>query len=53
MGQAVQCAELEACGILYRPHMVLNPTTKLYVLYWNYVNKKGACNPFPPVLPPF
>jgi hypothetical protein len=42
IGRAVQCADLPDCGILYRPHMVYNPNTKLYVLYWNYVNKQGV-----------
>ena len=41
VGQAVQCAEQPDCGILYRPHLVYNPNTKLYVLFWNYVNKEG------------
>ena len=42
VGQAVQCSELPDCGILYRPHMVYNPNTKLFVLFWNYVSKEGA-----------
>jgi hypothetical protein len=41
LGQAVQCTEAPNCGILYRPHLVWNPNTKLYVLFWNYVNKQG------------
>ena len=31
-GQAVQCTEAPHCSILYRPHLVWNPNTKLYVL---------------------
>ena len=23
-------------GVVYRPHLVYNPNTKLYVLIWNY-----------------
>jgi len=42
VGQAVQCALTPDCGILYRPHLVFNPSTKLYSLFWNYVNKQGA-----------
>ena len=32
VGQAVQCAQLKDCGVLYRPHLTWNPNTKLYVL---------------------
>ena len=39
VGTAVQCTELEDCGILYRPHLVFNPLTKKYVLFVNYVGK--------------
>ena len=42
VGQAVQCADLPDCGILYRPHLVYNPATRLYVLYWNYVRCVAA-----------
>lgn len=40
-GDALRCAELPDCGILYRPHMVWNPTTKLFVLFYNYVSASG------------
>lgn len=40
-GDALRCAELPDCGILYRPHMVWNPTTKLFVLFYNYVSQSG------------
>ena len=30
VGQAVQCTLAPNCGILYRPHLVWNPNTKLY-----------------------
>jgi hyaluronoglucosaminidase len=40
IGTAVQCKQLEGCGILYRPHLVFNPNTKKYVLFVNYVGKK-------------
>ena len=36
---ALRCAELPDCKILYRPHLVWNPTTKLYVLFYNYVTQ--------------
>jgi hypothetical protein len=42
VGVAIQCALMPNCGILYRPHLVYNPNTQLYVLFWNYVNKEGA-----------
>ena len=41
-GQAVQCTEAPHCSILYRPHLVWNPNTKLYVLFWNFVNHNGG-----------
>eukprot|EP00039_Didymoeca_costata_P030244 m.28605 g.28605 ORF g.28605 m.28605 type:complete len:471 (-) comp8015_c0_seq2:119-1531(-) len=38
MGRAARCAEdIPDCHILYRPHMVKNPNTGLYVLFVNYV----------------
>jgi hypothetical protein len=40
-GDALRCADLPDCGILYRPHMVWNPSTKLYVLFYNYVSASG------------
>ncbi len=24
-------------GVVFRPHLVYNPNTKLYVLFWNYM----------------
>jgi hypothetical protein len=44
-GNALRCEELPNCGILYRPHLVWNPKTRLYVLFYNYVKK--APDPFP------
>lgn len=41
IGEAVQCAHAPDCQILYRPHLVFNPQTKLYVLYFNYVSPHG------------
>lgn len=41
VGHAMQCTQAPNCGILYRPHLVWNPNTNLYVLFWNYVNKAG------------
>jgi hypothetical protein len=41
-GQAVQCTEAPHCSILYRPHLVWNPNTELYVLFWNFVNHDGG-----------
>ena len=38
-GDALRCEELPDCAILYRPHLVWNPTTQLYVLFYNYVTK--------------
>jgi hypothetical protein len=29
-------------GVLYRPHVVFNPTTAMYVLWWNYVLPSGG-----------
>ncbi len=40
-GQAIQCAEMPGCQVLYRPHLVFNPITSLYVLFWNYVAPAG------------
>jgi hypothetical protein len=42
VGNAVECANAPDCRILYRPHMVYNPNTKLYVVFYNYVAKSGA-----------
>jgi hypothetical protein len=42
VGNAVECAKLPDCGILYRPHMVFNPTTSLYVVFWNYVTASNT-----------
>eukprot|EP00041_Stephanoeca_diplocostata_P012805 m.215447 g.215447 ORF g.215447 m.215447 type:complete len:427 (+) comp19097_c0_seq3:50-1330(+) len=40
MGRAVHCAtDVPNCGILYRPHLVHNPNTNLYVLFVNFVSK--------------
>ena len=36
-GDALRCEDLPDCGILYRPHLVWNPNTKLYILFYNYV----------------
>lgn len=41
VGNAVECANAPGCKILYRPHLVFNPTTKLFVLFYNYVSKEG------------
>lgn len=41
VGTAVQCEELPGCSILYRPHLVFNPTTEKYVLFVNYVGSDG------------
>ena len=40
-GYAAHCTELPGCKILYRPHLVFNPNTKLYVLFVNYVAEQG------------
>eukprot|EP00040_Diaphanoeca_grandis_P042937 m.266442 g.266442 ORF g.266442 m.266442 type:complete len:436 (-) comp67484_c0_seq1:51-1358(-) len=40
-GDALRCTELPDCGVLYRPHLVWNPSTQLYVLYYNYVAASG------------
>ena len=40
-GDALRCAELPDCAILYRPHLVWNPSTRLYVLFYNYVSASG------------
>lgn len=37
IGLAAQCQLIPGCKILYRPNLVYNPTTKLYVLFVNYV----------------
>jgi hypothetical protein len=37
----VECTSAPGCRILYRPHLVYNPTTKLYVLFYNYVSDAG------------
>ena len=43
MGRAAHCAtDIPNCKILYRPHLVYNPHTKLYVLFVNYVMKDGG-----------
>jgi hypothetical protein len=42
IGEAVQCTLLPDCGILYRPHMVYNPNTKLYVVFYNYVTHSNT-----------
>eukprot|EP01050_Picozoa_sp_SAG11_P029044 SAG11_NODE_8015_length_1069_cov_1.567010_2_plen_263_part_00 len=42
VGQAVQCAKLKDCGVLYRPHLTWNPNTKLYVLMYNYVYSRAS-----------
>eukprot|EP00051_Salpingoeca_urceolata_P032757 m.17217 g.17217 ORF g.17217 m.17217 type:complete len:416 (+) comp5416_c0_seq2:753-2000(+) len=41
VGQAAECAKLPDCSIMYRPHLVYNPNTKLYVLFYNYVASYG------------
>jgi len=41
-GDALRCADLPDCQILYRPHLVWNPTTRLYVLFYNYVTQSVA-----------
>lgn len=38
-GDAVRCEDLPNCKILYRPHLVWNPRTRLYVLFYNYIKK--------------
>lgn len=40
-GDALRCAEVPDCAILYRPHLVWNPSTRLYVLFYNYVSASG------------
>jgi beta-xylosidase len=42
VGTAVQCQELPGCKILYRPHLVFNPNTNLWVLFVNYVSNGGG-----------
>ena len=41
VGTAVQCTELPGCKVLYRPHLVFNPNTNLWVLFVNYVGESG------------
>lgn len=41
VGNAVECTSAPGCRILYRPHLVYNPTTRLYVLFYNYVSTDG------------
>ncbi|CAF1097557.1 unnamed protein product [Adineta steineri] len=36
-GNAIDVTKRPA-GIVFRPHLVYNPNTKLYVLMWNYMN---------------
>lgn len=46
VGTAVHCAtDVPDCGILYRPHLVQHPRTRLFLLYVNYVRKDGGCTP--------
>eukprot|EP01116_Phalansterium_solitarium_P018894 TRINITY_DN5140_c0_g1_i1.p1 TRINITY_DN5140_c0_g1~~TRINITY_DN5140_c0_g1_i1.p1 ORF type:complete len:426 (-),score=61.04 TRINITY_DN5140_c0_g1_i1:27-1304(-) len=40
-GNAIDVADRPA-GIVYRPHAVYNPNTKLYVLWWNYDTGHGS-----------
>eukprot|EP00928_Gymnodinium_smaydae_P072575 TRINITY_DN55915_c0_g1_i2.p1 TRINITY_DN55915_c0_g1~~TRINITY_DN55915_c0_g1_i2.p1 ORF type:complete len:444 (+),score=44.74 TRINITY_DN55915_c0_g1_i2:155-1333(+) len=43
VGRAASCAEdIPNCEILYRPHVVFNPSTRLYVLFVNYVMRGGS-----------
>eukprot|EP00947_MAST-08B_sp_MAST-8B-sp1_P006250 g6250.t1 len=43
VGRAARCAtDIPNCGILYRPHVVYNPSTKQWVLFVNYVEKAGG-----------
>ena len=42
VGTAMECAKLDGCGVLYRPHVVFNPRTKEYVLFVNYVGLGGG-----------
>lgn len=41
VGDALRCEELPGCKVLYRPHLVWNPNTELYTLFYNYVRKPG------------
>ena len=41
MGNAVECAKVTNCRFLYRPHLVHNPSTRRWVLFWNYVDRDG------------
>jgi hypothetical protein len=41
VGNAVECGSAPGCLILYRPHLVFNPNTKLFVLFYNYVSVDG------------
>ncbi|CAF1281689.1 unnamed protein product [Rotaria magnacalcarata] len=36
VGNAIDVADRPA-GVVFRPHLVYNPITKLYVLFWNYM----------------
>ena len=36
VGNAINVADRPA-GVVFRPHLVFNPNTKLYVLIWNYM----------------
>lgn len=41
-GRAVGCAtDVPNCSVMYRPHLVYNPSTRLYVLFVNYVATGG------------
>ena len=42
VGNAVECETAPDCQILYRPHMVWNPNTQLYVLFYNYVARTAG-----------
>eukprot|EP01113_Clastostelium_recurvatum_P021767 TRINITY_DN2582_c0_g1_i6.p1 TRINITY_DN2582_c0_g1~~TRINITY_DN2582_c0_g1_i6.p1 ORF type:complete len:391 (-),score=89.02 TRINITY_DN2582_c0_g1_i6:82-1254(-) len=36
VGDSISVADRPA-GVVFRPHLVYNPTTKMYVLFWNYM----------------
>eukprot|EP00656_Telonema_subtile_P004896 TRINITY_DN12233_c0_g1_i2.p1 TRINITY_DN12233_c0_g1~~TRINITY_DN12233_c0_g1_i2.p1 ORF type:complete len:432 (+),score=71.70 TRINITY_DN12233_c0_g1_i2:132-1427(+) len=43
VGRAAHCAtDIPNCHILYRPHLVYNPSTLRYVLFVNYVTKDNG-----------
>lgn len=42
VGNAVECEHAPDCQILYRPHMVWNQNTNLYVLFYNDISKTMA-----------